>query len=74
MIATLTFSLPDEATEHAAAVHGLRYAGALQAIREAVRSKRKYGHDFASADEALDWAYALVVGELEDASKAEGSL
>ncbi len=73
MTATLTFQLPEEAVEHAAAVHGMRYASVLAAVQEALRSKRKYGHDFLTPDEALDWVATILADETLDAITAEGA-
>lgn len=43
MIATLTFTLPDDRVEFAQATNAARYYSALIAITEHVRSRLKYG-------------------------------
>ena len=61
VIASLKFSLPEETVEYHAAVHGLAYRAALSSIREQLRQKLKHGHDFTSADEAMEWVHKLVI-------------
>ena len=62
IIATFNAYDYDEATDHA---NLYKYIGALLAIRERVRSWRKHGHDFKSADAALDEVYALIIDEMQ---------
>ena len=52
--ATLTFMLPEEAEEHMDALRGGFYRGALESLREAIRSKRKYGDLTEEARAAYD--------------------
>ena len=71
--ATLTFTLPTEATELAAAQHGARYASALANLRQDLRTKRKHGHSFATADEALEWMADRLNEEILDATDVDGA-
>ena len=72
MTATLTFTLPREEAEHHAALHGMAYRAALTDIREALRSKMKHGHDFKTANEALEYVRQVVQDALEDAELTQG--
>jgi|DEB19_MinimDraft_3_1074340.scaffolds.fasta_scaffold303428_2 hypothetical protein len=60
MKATLEFQLPMEQYEHRAALLGMAYKAGLEGIRQDLRGKIKYGHEFETADEALEYAYKLV--------------
>ena len=60
MKATLEFSLPEENTEHRAAINGMGYKCALSEIYEQIRQKLKHGHQLQSADDALEWCRGLV--------------
>lgn len=62
LIATFNAYDYDEARNYA---NLYRYIGALLAIRERVRAWRKHGHDFKSADAALDEVYALIIDEMQ---------
>lgn len=60
MKATIEFSLPEEATEHRAAINGMGYRAALCEIHEQIRQRLKHGHELRSADDALEWCRGLV--------------
>lgn len=60
MKATIEFQLPEEATEHRAALNGMGYRAALCEIHEQIRQRLKYGHELRSADDALEWCRGLV--------------
>ena len=51
--ATLEFNLPDEEPEFHFALCGERFYVALCELDSWLRSKLKYGHEFKTADEAL---------------------
>lgn len=53
MKACLEFTLPEEATEHLWAVHAPQLAASLCDLDEALRTWLKHGHEFKTADEAL---------------------
>lgn len=72
MKATLTFTLPNEEVEHHAAVHGMAYRNALSDIRQSIRGKMKHGHEFKTADEALEYVRQVVQDALEDAELTQG--
>ena len=52
--AILEFNLPDEQEEFKEAVNANRYFIALDEIREKLRGYLKYGHQFKTADEAIE--------------------
>jgi len=60
MKATLEFQLPMEKYEHRAALLGMAYKAGLEGVGQDLRGKIKYGHEFKTADEALEYAYKLV--------------
>jgi len=66
MKATLTFTLPEEADEHRAALEGVRWRSLAQRLDEALRQTAKHGGQ-KDADRAA-WARAM----LRDAVSAEG--
>lgn len=63
---TLTFRLPDEETEARLAQDGGRWKAVVDTMREALRSKRKHGHELDSADAALDWCWDLLHQTVQD--------
>ena len=67
MIAKLEFTLPMEATEHHAALHGGAYHSALESIRVELRGLTKPGHKFKSANEALEHMHRFVIEVINDA-------
>lgn len=67
MIAKLEFTLPMEATEHHAALHGGAYHSALESIRVELRGLTKHGHKFKSANEALEHMHRFVIEVINDA-------
>lgn len=54
--ATLKFNLPDEDAEFHMALHGHEFYAVVSDMDNWLRSKLKYGHEFKSADEALEEA------------------
>lgn len=52
--ATLSFSLPDEQYELQLALDARTYRAIIKDLREYLRSKTKHGHDYPSADAALE--------------------
>jgi len=53
MEATLKFNLPEEQGEFEAASHGIDYQILLQGLDNDMRGWLKYGHSFATADDAI---------------------
>ena len=66
MKATLEFTLPEENQEHRTALNGMNYRCALSKIREQIRQRLKHGHQLKSADDALEWARAMVEECIEE--------
>ena len=64
MKATLEFNLPEETTEYKRANQSQDMFAAIFHFSERLRSYRKYGHDFKTADEALDAINTLLHDEL----------
>lgn len=56
MIATIRFNLPEEESDHRLAVNAGRVASALWDYDQKLRGWLKYGHEFATADFALNAA------------------
>jgi hypothetical protein len=56
MKARLTFTMPDEREAFEDAVHGGEWNVIVQDMDNALRNWLKYGHEFKSADEALEAA------------------
>jgi len=54
MQAVLKFDLPEDRDEYTAANHGMDYALTCWDMDQKLRSWLKYGHNFESADEALE--------------------
>ena len=54
MKAIIEFDLPEDKSEHHAAVHAMDFALTCWDIDVQLRSWLKYGHKFASADKALE--------------------
>ena len=54
MKATLEFDTPEEWEHLLAALHGMDWKSVVWEIDQFLRDKLKYGHDFKSADEALE--------------------
>ncbi len=52
--ATLTFDLPEEQVEHASAVHGAEWKFIVYEVSMFLRNALKHGHQYNSADEALE--------------------
>lgn len=64
--ATLKFNLPDEQYEYNLAHNGVKYYSSLEDIRQFLRSKVKYGHNYTSIEEALGDCYDQFFKILED--------
>ena len=62
--ATLTYSLPDEAMEHRAALAGTAALIALERIAEHCRQRIKYGTPTADEVHALEAVRAIIPAEL----------
>lgn len=60
MKATLEFTLPDEQHEFDAAVRGLDYKNRIEEVVEDIRKAIKYGHQFDSANAALEGVLKLL--------------
>ena len=54
MEAILKFRLPEEAAEHLQALNGGKWAGVVWELDKSLRPGLKYGHDWKTADEALE--------------------
>jgi len=52
--AILEFNLPEDRVEHEIAVHAMDFACVLSNLDDILRGCLKYGHEFQSADEALE--------------------
>jgi hypothetical protein len=52
--AILQFTLPEEQDEHRMALHGQDWALSMWDLEQELRKWLKYGHEFASAEEALE--------------------
>lgn len=61
MKATLEFTLPEESEQHLAATRAMEMRFAMSELLDALRSKIKYGHSYAGADDALFDTRALAV-------------
>ena len=57
--ATLEFNLPEEQQDFYRASKGNEAFCALEDIRQPIRDWLKHGHDFKTADEALEAVFAL---------------
>ena len=53
MKATLEFTMPEDRVEHALSVRGPGFAFALTNLDNTLRNALKHGHDFQTADAAL---------------------
>lgn len=51
---TMTFTLPEERSEHASALHGADWKGVVYEVSMFLRNTLKYGHEYKSADAALE--------------------
>ena len=63
--ATLEFDLPEEREEFHRACAGGEAFSALEGISSQVRSWRKHGHSFKTADEALDAVWQYIIDETQ---------
>lgn len=66
MKATLEFDLPQESVEHYEAVNGTAFRVALQGVDERLRMWLKHGHEFESADGALEACRKLIDLEMRE--------
>ena len=66
MKAKLEFDLPDEDAFHYDAIHATEYRMALEEIREMLRSKVKYGHNYENTEQALMEIYAMVCATIQE--------
>lgn len=65
MKAILEFNLPEDASEYAAANAGAGLRSVLWDFDQWLRQQLKYGHEFASADEALEAARKELRDDLQ---------
>lgn len=61
--ATLTFNLPEEYREHSCAVHGAEWKDIVYEISMFLRNKLKHGHEYKTANEALESIKELLWAE-----------
>jgi hypothetical protein len=54
MKAILEFNLPEEANEHRLAINGLAWYCVVYDMEQKLRAWLKYGHEFKTADEAIE--------------------
>lgn len=64
--ATISFTLPEEHDEHQAAIHGQDWKHIVYEVSMFLRNKLKYGHEFKSADEALEAVRTHLWDECND--------
>lgn len=63
---TITFNLPEESHEHHDAIHGADWKSIVYELTNYLRGKRKYGHSYKSADEALDDIWETLWNECKE--------
>ena len=66
MKAKLEFDLPDDDAFHYDAIHATEYRMALDEIREMLRSKVKYGHNYENTEQALMEVHAMVCATIQE--------
>lgn len=66
-IAILAYKIPEEDYEYEMAVSGGKYHRALYELHKEIRDKRKYGHDFKSIEECIEWMYDTINYEMNEA-------
>jgi hypothetical protein len=66
MKATLSFNLPEESLEHHDALHGHEWKSIVHSLHRELRNARKHGHNYKSADEALEDFFNAVTYEVLD--------
>jgi len=66
--ATMTFNLPEERYEYACAIHGADWKSIVYEVSMFLRNKLKHGHEYKTADEALE----AVKAELWEECNASG--
>lgn len=66
MKATLEFNLPEEKYEHKAALQGADLRLIICSLDETLRGYLKHGHQFKTANEALEGIRKHIHEELED--------
>ena len=66
MQAVLKFDLPEDQDNFTAASHGMDYALTCWDIDQKLRSWLKYGHNFESADEALERVREVLTEIMDD--------
>ncbi len=64
--ATLTFNLPEEQLEYRTAVHASDWKGVVWEVSMFLRNKLKHGHEFKTADEALEAVRDELWNECKD--------
>lgn len=60
MTATLTFNLPEDATEHLVAVRSPEMADAILCLSESLRHWTKHGHQFKTPEEVIDSVREMI--------------
>lgn len=71
MIATLTFTLPDERIEFEQASRAGALASALSSMDNDARNFLKYGHGFGTPDEVLAWIREQIEPEIRSLAHGE---
>lgn len=66
MTATLTFTMPDDRDAHTLAVHALDLYCVMCDVSEELRRLLKYGHEYKTADEALEWVREHLSDTMRD--------
>jgi hypothetical protein len=64
MKAILEFNLPEDTVEHSDAINGTDYKFVLQDMDSTLRHYQKYGHEYKTADEAIEMIRKELFSEL----------
>ena len=65
MKSILSFNLPEEENEFRLAQEGAKWKEVVREVDTFLRNKLKYGHDFKSADEALETLRKILHEEMD---------
>ena len=66
MEATLKFNLPEDQNEFELAAHAGDWYMTVAELDDELRNKLKYGHEFKSANKALEWTRETLLEILKD--------
>ena len=66
MQATLSFSLPEESTEHLDALEGGDWKTVVYEFNEQLRAYQKHGHSFKTSDDLLEELRTILRSLIED--------